>query len=87
MVNITHEPVKARDTEGMTVEYLSLLDVARRLGVSRDTVAKYNLPEPDVRVGSGINAARGWTAATIDEWNAARPGRGRWGKRESKETG
>ncbi|WP_307460955.1 MULTISPECIES: AlpA family transcriptional regulator [Microbacterium] len=69
----------------MTVEYLSLLDVARHLNVSRDTVAKYKLPEPDVRVGSGINAARGWSLATIDAWNAQRPGRGRWGARESKE--
>ncbi|MCJ1709251.1 transcriptional regulator [Microbacterium sp. VKM Ac-2923] len=68
----------------MTVQYMSLLDVARHLDVSRDTVAKYPLPEPDVRVGSGINAARGWTQATIDAWHASRPGRGNWGARKPK---
>lgn len=80
----THERVKARDTEDMTVQYMSLLDVAKHLDVSRDTVAKYALPEPDVRVGSGINAARGWSKATIDAWNASRPGRGNWGPRKAK---
>ncbi|WP_045296183.1 helix-turn-helix transcriptional regulator [Microbacterium trichothecenolyticum] len=70
----------------MTVEYLSLLDVARHLGVSRNTVARYRLPEPDVRVGSGLNAARGWSVKTIDEWNAQRPGPGNWGRRKAVET-
>lgn len=69
----------------MTVQYLSLQDVADHLGVSRNTVAKLRLPEPDVRVGSGHNAPRGWSEATIDEWHANRPGSGRWGKREKVE--
>lgn len=66
----------------VTVQYLSLQDVADRLGISRSGAAKLQLPEPDVRVGSGNNAPRGWSAATIDEWNAQRPGRGNWGSRK-----
>lgn len=65
----------------MTKEYLSLQDVANHLGVSRNTVAKLRLPAPDVRVGSGPNAPRGWAVATIDAWNARRPGPGNWGPR------
>jgi len=74
------ETITTHSREGIvgkvTVQYLSLQDVADRLGVSRNSVAKYNLPEPDVVVGSGINAPRGWSAETIDAWNASRPGRG-----------
>ncbi len=66
---------------GVTVEYLSLQGVADRLGVSRNTVAKLRLPEPDVRVGTGRNAPRGWSEQTIDRWNAKRPGPGNWGPR------
>lgn len=74
------ETITTKSGEGtvgkVTVQYLSLQDVADRLGVSRNSVAKYKLPEPDVIVGSGINAPRGWSAETIDKWNANRPGRG-----------
>ena len=52
--------------------YLSLTEVARRLGVTKGALARYRLPEPDVLVGS----IRGWSEQTIDEWNAARPGHG-----------
>jgi len=71
----TTEPSTGQNC-GVTVEYLSLQGVADHLGVSRNTIAKYKLPEPDVRVGTGLNAPRGWSVATIDEWNAQRPGRG-----------
>lgn len=87
MDNATHERVESRDTEDMTVEYMSLQDVARHLNVTRNAVAKYKLPEPDVRVGSGINGARGWSVATIDAWNAKRPGPGNWGPRKSTGSG
>lgn len=61
------------DRRGVTVDrYLSLTDVARRLGVTTATVAALNLPEPDVLIGR----TRGWKPATIDRWNAARPGHG-----------
>lgn len=76
MDNDTHVTVKLRENEGVTVNYLSLQDVADRIGVARNTVAKYKLPEPDVIVGSDLNARRGWSVATIDAWNARRPGRG-----------
>jgi len=69
----------AWDTETVTVQYLSLQEVADRIGVTRNTVAKYKLPEPDVVVGSDLNARRGWSVETIDRWNANRPGQG-WRK-------
>lgn len=64
------------DDGGMTRHYLSLQGVADHLGVSRNTVAKYRLPEPDVIVGDGINAPRGWSVATINRWNESRRGQG-----------
>jgi len=73
----------AWDTETVTVQYLSLQDVADHVGVSRNTIATYarmpSFPEPDVVVGSDLNARRGWSVETIDEWNANRRGRG-WRK-------
>jgi predicted DNA-binding transcriptional regulator AlpA len=71
------------DTEEVTIVYLSVQDVAAHLGVSVNTVKGLKLPEPDVRIGSGRTAPRGWSVATIDEWNAQRPGPGRWGPRKS----
>ncbi|NKS73151.1 hypothetical protein GS966_19935 [Rhodococcus hoagii] len=64
--------------------YLSRIEVAERIGVAPDTLSRYKLPTPDVVVGP-INedgslprgTVRGWLAATIDEWNANRPGPGR----------
>jgi len=56
----------------VTKHYLSLKEVAARLGVVPGTLTRYRLPEPDVMVGG----TRGWTAERIDAWNAARPGRG-----------
>lgn len=64
----------------MTRHYLSLTQVAQRLGVATAAVANYRLPEPDVMVGR----TRGWTEETIDEWNAQRPGRGNWGPHKKK---
>ncbi|MBM6699222.1 hypothetical protein H7U32_02535 [Bifidobacterium pullorum subsp. saeculare] len=61
----------------MTERYLSLTEFAARLGISTGALAGYKLPEPDVMVGR----ARGWSEATIDAWNAARPGRGVGGGR------
>ena len=76
---------RACEDRNVTVQYLSLQDVADHLGVSRNTVAKLRLPEPDVRVGSGHNAPRGWALETIDAWNAQRPGPGNWGPRPKKD--
>ncbi|WP_295729086.1 AlpA family transcriptional regulator [uncultured Bifidobacterium sp.] len=61
----------------MTRRYLSLTDVAERLGITKGALARYKLPQPDVLVGR----ARGWSEKTIDAWNASRPGRGVGGGR------
>lgn len=73
------------DTDCMTRRYMSLQGVADHLGVSRNSVAKYNLPEPDVIVGEGLNAPRGWSEETIDSWNESRPGKG-WRRRDEAPT-
>lgn len=65
----------------MTEAYLSYTEVARRLGLSSTgTLSRMGLPEPDVTIGK----TRGWSAETIDKWNAARPGRGNWTKGEQR---
>lgn len=56
----------------MPERYLSASEVAERLGIHRSAISKYKMPEPDALIGT----TRGWLPATIDEWNAARPGRG-----------
>ncbi|MGU3650664.1 hypothetical protein [Mycolicibacterium sp. A43C] len=64
--------------------YLNLAQFEERIGMARGGLSKFHLPEPDVIVGP-VNddgsiprgTTRGWTAETIDEWNANRPGPGR----------
>lgn len=60
------------------VKYLSLSEVAGLLGVEPTSMARYQLPEPEVIVGR----SRGWSEATIKAWMAQRPGSGRWGPRD-----
>lgn len=64
----------------MAERYLSVSDFAARVGLALGTMASYGakglLPEPDVLVGLGDRAVRGWTVETIDEWMEHRPGRG-----------
>lgn len=64
----------------MTERYLSMTEVAERLGITKGALARYRLPDPDVVVGK----ARGWREDTIDRWNASRPGRGVGGGRPRK---
>lgn len=64
----------------MTEHYLSLTEVAQKLGITKGALAQYKLPEADVTVGK----ARGWLPETIDQWNANRPGRGVGGGRPRK---
>lgn len=52
--------------------YLSRAEFAERIGVLTGTLSRYKLPEPDVMIGS----TRGWSAETVDAWNASRPGKG-----------
>ncbi len=60
--------------------YLSISDLAERAGITVETARTYGkqgrLPAPDVLVGLGDKAMRGWTAATVDAWLASRPGKG-----------
>lgn len=67
----------------MTERYLSMTEVAERLGITKGALARYRLPDPDVVVGK----ARGWREETIDRWNASRPGRGVGGGRPRKNGG
>ena len=53
----------------MTERYLSMTEVAERLGITKGALARYRLPDPDVVVGK----ARGWREDTIDQWNAPTP--------------
>lgn len=61
-------------------QYLSLSDLARRVGITRNTASSYSqknlLPKPDAFIGLGDKAVRGWLPETVDEWQANRPGRG-----------
>lgn len=62
----------------MTRKYLSATGAAERLGITRGAFTSLrNLPKPDVMIGD----VRGWSARTIDEWNAQRPGPGNWGSK------
>lgn len=54
------------------IHYLSMAEVADRIGVKPGTLSRYRLPEPD----AVIAGRRGWLPDTIDQWNANRPGRG-----------
>ena len=53
----------------MTIKYLSVTDVSKRLGISTAAVSAYKLPQPDALIGR----TRGWLPETIDQWNAQRP--------------
>jgi predicted DNA-binding transcriptional regulator AlpA len=54
------------------VRYLSRPEVAARIGVKPDTLNRYRLPKPDAQIGV---RQIGWLPATIDEWQAGRPGK------------
>ena len=47
----------------MTIEYLSVTDVSKRLGISTAAVSAYKLPQPDALIGR----TRGWLPETIDQ--------------------
>lgn len=56
----------------MSIEYLSLTEIAKQLGITKGALATLNLPDPDARIGK----TRGWLPETIQAWNASRPGKG-----------
>ena len=45
----------------MTIEYLSVTDVSKRLGISTAAVSAYKLPQPDALIGR----PRGWPPQTL----------------------
>lgn len=59
-----------------TVRYLSLSELAERVGISVNTAKSYRakrlLPTPDAITGT----MRGRLPGTVDQWQANRPGRG-----------
>jgi len=63
----------------MTTTYLSATEVATLLGVQRNSLGRYKLPEPDALIGG----TRGWRKDTIETWNANRRGQG-WRRGQSK---
>ena len=73
---------------GMTRHYLSKKQFAARIGIkegAEGALDNLQLPRPDVVIGEGPRATRGWSEKTIDEWNASRPGRGRsWAQTPAK---
>lgn len=64
----------------MTARYLSVKELAERIGVKPATASTYKLPEPDALIGD----VRGWLPETVDAWNAARPGKGAGAGRKPK---
>lgn len=56
--------------------YLSLMEVAERLNITKSILARYKLPKPDAYAGR----ARGWNEKTLDAWNDSRLGRSVDGK-------
>lgn len=64
----------------MTTKYLGVKDIADLLGIKASTLSSYiakgMLPEPDVIIGTGEKAIRGWTQENIVAWHSNRPGKG-----------
>ncbi|MFB3070415.1 XRE family transcriptional regulator [Prescottella equi] len=65
------------------IEYLTLHQVAGRIGVTYNTAKGYLrkglLPEADAAIGSRL----GWLDETLNDWMDTRPGRGRWGHHDT----
>lgn len=65
------QPVVLGDT--LVDQFLNRTEFAARVGVKPSTLSRYDLPAPDVLVGSGSTAQRGWRVSTVLEWQASRP--------------
>jgi len=61
-------------SDTLTDVFLSRAMVSEWLDVHPGTLARYKLPTADATIGR----ARGWRKSTIVDWDASRPGRGRW---------
>lgn len=53
----------------------TLAEFGQRIGVKRDTIKKYRLPEPDASYSRGGTQHPLWSQSTIDAWESARPSR------------
>lgn len=78
--DLAHKPEPKRH---QAVRYLNQAEFATRIGVEPNSMGRYRLPPADAVTGPispdgslPRGTVRGWLATTIDEWNAARPGRG-----------
>lgn len=56
----------------MTQVFLGASEFAERIGVSPNSMKRYDLPQPDALIGK----VRGWLPETVDAWNECRPGQG-----------
>ena len=61
-------------TVNQVVRYLSVSDIAKRTGLSLNTIKAYSqvpgkLPQPDALIGDRI---KGWLPSTVDDWNERR---------------
>lgn len=76
----TWSPSDAAHAMNEPPRYLGLSGLAKRAGITTGTARRYStedrLPTPDVIIGNGPRAVRGWSRRTVDDWLARRPGRG-----------
>lgn len=61
----------------MEPRHLYRADVAALIGVKLNSLQRLRLPDPDGTDVEGGHARPWWLEATIREWQARRPGRGR----------
>ena len=77
MTDSAGRPVR-KPTRRKVARFLSRAEVAAHLGLaSVKSLSRIKLPQHDAQIGT----RKGWLPSTIDEWNAQRPGSGRWGPR------
>ena len=77
MTETTARPAKSAQKKRVA-RFMDRTEVAHYLGLKGvKSLSRLTLPEPDALIGK----TKGWLPQTIDEWNAKRPGRGRWGPR------
>lgn len=69
------------DNKRMAKRYYSKTQFAAHLGMQPGELGSYerleSFPEPDVIVGEGPRATRGWSLETIERWNNGRRGSGK----------
>lgn len=64
------EPVVLPDS--LVDQFLNRTEFAHRVDVQPATLSRYDLPAPDVLVGSGRSSQRGWRVSTVLAWDGAR---------------